>query len=158
MMSKLTREQKSWKTLTRKLTDAVGGSKHCSELLDGKSASLISAYGNPEDTSEYPRFMPLDDIVTLERMAGRSVIGEWLVAQVERDPDRERRTVGLDDLSMVAKEGGEAKSALAVLIGKALALGGFDKVSATDRTLTLKEAREVHAAWGRIIESLEDQG
>lgn len=151
-MTSLSREQKALKTITRKLTDACGGATHCSELLDGKSHSLISAYGNPNDRSESARFMPLDDIVALERFAGRSIIGEWLVAQASRDPDRSRTVPGLHDLSVIAKEGGEAKSALASLIHSVMTSG---RASEADRITTLKEMREAHAAYGRVIEELE---
>jgi hypothetical protein len=154
-MSALTRDQKAFKALTRYLTDECGGATASSQLLGGKSASLISCYGNQNDASEHPRFMPLDDIATLEHYAGRSIVGAWLVERSKADRNRPRPIFGMQHLCHITKEGGEAKSVMARVLNDALQSGDITKISAADRAEALRELREAHAAYGLAIEALE---
>ncbi len=154
-MTVLTSAQKALKALTRYLTDECGGASASSQLLGGKSASLISCYGNQNDASENPRFMPLDDIVTLERYAGRSIVGAWLVAKSKEDRTQARPVFGMQHLCRITKEGGEAKSVMARVLNDALQSGDISRISAADRAEALRELREAHAAYGLAIDALE---
>jgi len=132
------------KSTTRALVDACGGSEACGVILD-KSASLIRSYGN---VNVPDRFMPLDDVLTLERYAGRPIVSAWGVERHKADPDRVRRGAGLSDLAPMAKESSEAISALA----ESFADGRF---CSGDRQRTGREIREAMAVFAEILEAVE---
>ncbi|MBB3996898.1 hypothetical protein [Aureimonas pseudogalii] len=144
-MSKLPPDLLAIKSTTHALIDACGGSEACKILLDGKSASLIRSYANPNVPD---RYMPLDDVIALERHAQRPVVSAWGVERHNADPDRLRRAVGLADVAPLAKESAEAITALA----EAFADGRF---CSADRQRTAREIRDAIAVFSEILEAVE---
>lgn len=104
-MTRLSPDDLALKATTRALTDACGGSEACAVVLD-KSASLIRSYGNP---NVLDRFMPANDILALERLAGRPIVSAWGVERHKSDPDRPRRPLTLPDLQKLVKECAETQ-------------------------------------------------
>lgn len=104
-MTRLSPDDLALKATTRALIDACGRSEACGVILD-KSASLVRSYANPNVAG---RFMPLDDVLKLERAAGRPIVSAWGVERHKSDPDRPRRQLALPDLQKLVKECAETQ-------------------------------------------------
>lgn len=154
MTDDLSPDLKALKTTTRKLVEDCGGPVACKVLLDGKSPSLISAYGNPNERPSAiprPRFMPLDDVMALERYAGRAVVSAWLVERHKTNPDRARRELSELDLVRMAKEGADAMSAIAEAMADR-------RICGADKVRIARELRDAIALYSELLEAVEDVG
>lgn len=144
-MTRLAPDLAALKATTRALIDACGGSEACSVLLDGKSASLIRSYANPNVPD---RFMPLDDVMALERFAGRAIVSAWGVERQKADPDRPRRQLALPDLAKLVKESAEAQGAF-------IDAASDGRFCAADRLKLGRELRELVAVCQDMADALE---
>lgn len=144
-MSKLALDFLAIKATTHALIDACGGSEACKVLLDGKSASLIRSYANPNVPD---RFMPIDDMFALERHAQKPVVSAWGVERHRSDPDRVRRVATPADLAPLAKENADVLMAVA----ESWADG---KLCLADRQRIARELRESIAAQYEMLEAVE---
>ncbi|MCQ0986424.1 hypothetical protein [Jiella marina] len=132
-MTDLAPEDKALKVVTAALVEACGGASACSHVLS-KAQSLISGYCLQ---SEPKRFMPLNDVRTLERLCGRAIVSEWMCRQIGAPADP--GALALADVALFAREGAEAQ--LAVV--RALEDG---RICAADRAEIRRELDDVAEA------------
>lgn len=146
-MTDITHDKRALKTTTKALVDACGGPVACKQLLNGKSPSLISGYGS---FSSPDRFMPLDDVMELERFAERPIVSAWLYERLQDQP-RAVRPLTMQDIGDITREVSEAKLAIIAALSDG-------RICAADGAQIAKELRDAIEVLSDCLRSVEHFG